>query len=471
MLKSLKGRLVVLFTAFLLFPLLLFIIVFNVRVESLFEGYASAQQDQRIQQVVSQVTDLFQTERGVVSLTGLETIGNAALQNGMVLHVTALEYEIDWDISTHRSEECQLMLQHREKNMHSRYPNFEGGYEQRSVDLTYNGLVIGEIVIGYYGPYTFDDGELTLINSLNKIFVILAVTFLALAVIFGVALAVNLAKPMTTASTLAKRISHGDYGAKINERYSLKETQALINAINDMSETLQTKEQQKRRLTADVAHELRTPLSNLQGHIEAVIDGVWEPTLELMESCHEEICRLTQIVNLLLELDKYEDGRVELQCEQFKVTDFFESLESSFKLAAQEKGIKLKTELDHEDALCLADQSRLKQCMVNLISNALRYTSPGGSVTVSYQDQASAYIYSVSDTGIGIAPEDLSQIFERFYRADRSRTTHTGGVGIGLTITKAIVEMHGGIITVDSKRNQGTIFTISLPRNTIAPYD
>lgn len=133
-------------------------------------------------------------------------------------------------------------------------------------------------------------------------------------------IAASISKPISSASTAARRISQGEYGVQIAERYTTAELQSLVDSINEMSSILKAKEEQKHRLTADVAHELRTPLTNLQGFIEAVIDGIWEPTTEMMVSCHEEIERLTRIVNLLLELDKYEDKRITLQYSAFEDT-------------------------------------------------------------------------------------------------------------------------------------------------------
>ena len=471
MLKSLKHRLALLLAAFLLVSIALFFLIANREIESLFITHANDQQEQRIQQIIFQVNDLFQNPNGTVSLDGLETIGNAALQNGILLHVTTLNREIDWDITTHKSDECNLILQHRELNMHSRYPTFEGGYEQRIEEITYNGIVIGEITLGYYGPFTFDDAELELVDALNRLLIILGTTFIVIAAVLGLVIAASISKPISSASTAARRISQGEYGVQIAERYTTAELQSLVDSINEMSSILKAKEEQKHRLTADVAHELRTPLTNLQGFIEAVIDGIWEPTTEMMVSCHEEIERLTRIVNLLLELDKYEDKRITLQYSSFSAMELCASVVNMFLLPAQEKNIRLQYSTDAFADICYADEGRLKQCMVNLVSNALRYTPEGGSIDVSYQNEEWYHVFAVRDTGIGISEENLEQIFERFFRADKSRNQKTGGIGIGLTITKAIVDMHGGIISVNSEPGKGSCFTIKIPKADVSQLD
>ena len=191
----------------------------------------------------------------------------------------------------------------------------------------------------------------------------------------------------------------------------------------------------------------------------------------MMVSCHEEIERLTRIVNLLLELDKYEDKRITLQYSSFSAMELCASVVNMFLLPAQEKNIRLQYSTDAFADICYADEGRLKQCMVNLVSNALRYTPEGGSIDVSYQNEEWYHVFAVRDTGIGISEENLEQIFERFFRADKSRNQKTGGIGIGLTITKAIVDMHGGIISVNSEPGKGSCFTIKIPKADVSQLD
>jgi len=462
--NTLVSKIVVSFAVLLLISIFSFIMVLNFGLDRLFENYASLQQEKKIQQIVSQVNALYLPASDNFNVEGLEVVGNAALQNGMILHVQTTNKELDWDISTHRAKECQLMLQHREKNMHSRYPNFEGSYEQIIVNLTYQGQVIGTMTLGYYGPFTFDDSELQLINSINRLVIGFGILLLAMAAILGSYLGVHLTRPIRIVVHTAQKIAHGNYGVQIQEQYKTKEISELIQTINDMSMQLKKKELQKRRLTADVAHELRTPLSNLQSHMEAVIDGIWEPTPELFQSCCDEIQRLTNIVNQLKELIEYEDNRVVLDKNIFYVNSFFDSLLSSFSFSAKNKNIHLKADCQPINAICVADEQRIKQCMINLISNAIRYTPEGGVVTLAYYTDEYFYRFEVSDTGAGIPKEDLPQIYERFYRVDESRNQRTGGMGIGLSITKAIIEMHGGIISTRSVPEKGTTFSFILPK-------
>ncbi|MDD4510074.1 MAG: HAMP domain-containing sensor histidine kinase [Oscillospiraceae bacterium] len=465
--NTLKSKAVLSFAVLLILSSFSFAVVFNWGLDQLFQNYATLQQERRMQQIVTQINNLYIPDSNSFRTDGLEAVGNAALQNGMILHVQSINDEVDWDISSHRAKECQLMLQHRERNMHSRYPNFEGSYQQSVLDLTYQGQVVGTLTLGYYGPYTFDDIELQLINSLNRLLIGIGVILLLIAAIFGSYLAMHLTRPIHHVVNAAQKIARGDYQVKIQEHYKTKEISELITAINEMAEQLRTKELQKQRLTADVAHELRTPLCNLQSHMEAVIDEVWEPTPELFRGCCDEIQRLTNIVNQLKELTEYEDHRVVLDKSNFQVSSFFDSILSSFAFSAKEKKVRLIVDCQNFKSICLADEQRIKQCIINLVSNAIKYTENGGTVKMTFKEDADFYYYDVSDTGIGIPSQDIPQLFERFYRVDESRARKTGGMGIGLSITKAIIEMHGGAIWVNSVVGQGSVFSFKLPKNSI----
>ncbi|WP_312047417.1 sensor histidine kinase [Anaerotignum sp.] len=464
MYRGLKARIILAFTTLLILSAISFTLAFNLGLDNLFQNYANLQQERRINQILSQVNSLYLPQSDSFNTQALEAVGNAALQNGLILHIETVNKEMDWDISTHRAKECQLMLEHREKNMHSRYPNFDGNYEQQVLDLTYQGKIVGTLTLGYYGPYAFDDIELELINSLNRLLVGIGIVLLIISAGFASYLAVNLIRPIRMVVGTAKKISCGNYGVQIDEQYKTREIAELVSTINEMSVQLQKKELQKRRLTADVAHELRTPLANLQSHMEAVIDEVWEPTPELFQGCCDEIKRLTSLVNRLKELTEYENNRVALEKQTFSVNHFFDTLLSAFSFTAMAKNIRFQVECEPTGAVCIADEEKIKQCMINLLSNAIRYTPIGGTVSLIFYENKSFFNFEVSDTGIGIPENDLSQIFERFYRVDSSRSQCTGGMGIGLSITKAIIDMHNGEITVRSVPNKGTTFCIMLPK-------
>lgn len=460
--NSLKGKLIFTYATISLLIVLSLSVLFNISMDMFFKQYAIRQQQKQINNVISQVSQQYIERSGLYYLDGLEVIANAALQNGIIVHVQTINNEIDWDIRQHKARECQVLLQHAETNMHSRYPNFQGGYMEETYDLRNNNKLTGYLTIGFYGPYSLGDNELALISILNKTLAALGAFFLTGAILLGIVMARGIAMPITSVIHTSKMIAHGDYGIKAGESPTTQEISELVDSINEMSQALATKEQQKKQLTADVAHELRTPLFNLQGNMEAMIDRVLDPTTERLCNCHAEIIRMTRIVEQLQELNLLESDRGFITKESFDFTMLCESLFSDFESVARSKDIRLQKTVP-TPAPVFGDLYRIKQCMMNLISNSIEHSTEHGVVTVEYQETWDHVILRVRDNGSGIPSQDLPHVFERFYRVDKSRNKKTGGIGIGLSITKAIVDAHNGIITVDSKTGEGTVFTITLP--------
>lgn len=458
---TLKNKLILSYAVIAFLVVVCLSVIFNVSVDKIFENYAISQRNSQIKAIIEQVDEQYIESSGLYNVEGVQIVAGSALQNGIMVHVETLNKEIDWDIRQHKAQECRILLQHAETNMHSRYPNFQGGYQEDTYDLKYSGKLVGYLTVGYYGPYSLKSSELSLIGALNRTLIILGIVFLGLSVIVGVVMAKRISSPISCVISASKKIADGDYSAKAVGSSTMRETAELIESINQMSRALAVKELQKKQITADVAHELRTPLFNLLGNMEAMIDQVFAPTPERLQNCHQEITRLTKIVDQLQELNIMENNP-SLLMNRFDFSNLCKSLLSDFEVAAKSKGVRIITNLPAKAPL-YGDAYRIKQCMMNLIFNALNYTSEGGTIMVEYEGQEDHVILRVRDDGTGISPDDLPHIFERFYRSDRSRNQRSGGVGIGLSITRAIVEAHEGTVSVDSTIGSGTVFTILLP--------
>jgi len=439
-------------------------VLFNLSIDKIFEQYALKQHRKQVDKIITQVNQLYLEEGGLNNIDSLAIIANAALQNGIMVHIQSTNNEIDWDIRQHKAQECKILLQHAEINMHSRYPKFQGGYAEDTYDLKNGENLVGYITVGYYGPYSLNDSELLLIHTLNRTLMLLGTFFLVVAVIVGFIMAKRISIPIISVIRISRTIADGNYGTKVVEPSTTREIADLVKFINEMSQTLAYKEQQKKQITADIAHELRTPLFNLQGTMEAMIDHVLESSSERLQNCHSEVLRLTQIVEQLHELNLLENKQILLSKEYFDFSILCNSLYGDFEIAAKTKGVKLLRKIQIP-APVYGDITRIKQCIINLISNAINHTIAGGYICVEYENSFNCVTLRVHDNGTGISKEDLPHVFERLYRVDKSRNQTSGGMGIGLSITKAIIEAHGGTITVDSRVGSGSTFTISLPNS------
>ncbi len=261
----------------------------------------------------------------------------------------------------------------------------------------------------------------------------------------------------------ARRLGTGDLSQRVPAAGS-DEVAVLGKTFNSMADTLQKAEKQRQKLMADLAHELGTPLSNIQGYVEAMKDGVMPNTDGALETIRQQVVHLTHLVEDVKFLAMVDAGAIRLNKESDSLGDVLRRAVSAFQAKAAAKSIVLSMDMLVSVPPVTMDRVRIGQVITNLLENAIRHTNPGGKIHVSAGTPSSRLAsVSVTDTGEGIPPEAVPYIFDRFYRADSSRNRSTGGAGLGLTIVKKLVEAHGGTITVESKVGVGTTMTFTLP--------
>ncbi|WP_306369875.1 cell wall metabolism sensor histidine kinase WalK [Nocardiopsis sp. CC223A] len=283
---------------------------------------------------------------------------------------------------------------------------------------------------------------------------------LVLTVVVSTTLATRLLRPVHALTDAVNRMREGGGPARVEVRDS-GEIGRLAEAFNEMSEHLEQAEEQRKAMVSDVSHELRTPLSNLRGWLEAVQDGVVAPEPDRMGMLLGETLLLQAVIDDLQDLALADAGRLRLSPEPVEVGPLVDQVAAGHGLRAEEAGVRLVAEV--RDVTLVADRTRLLQVLGNLVGNALRHTPRGGTVTVRAHRAGSEAVLRVSDTGVGIAEGDLPHVFDRFWRADRSRNRRTGGSGLGLAIVRGLVELHGGTVAVSSTVGEGTTFTLRLP--------
>jgi len=283
-----------------------------------------------------------------------------------------------------------------------------------------------------------------------------------IAVALAFVLSQRLTRPLQLLTQAAGRLAAGDlsHRVKIGGRDEVSE---LAQAFNNMAENLSRNETLRRNLVADVSHELRTPLTVLQGNLEALRDGVLPATPEMLTSLHEEVTRLTGLVSDLQELSLAEAGQLTLNRVAVRPGEVVRRVAGSVSLQAAARGITIT--VDEAPALppVYADDHRLTQILYNLVHNAIRYTPAQGRVILSARPSPEGVLFQVQDTGPGIAPDDLPYVFERFYRADKSRARSSGGAGLGLAIARQLTEAHGGRIWAESQPGAGTTVSVVIP--------
>ena len=272
--------------------------------------------------------------------------------------------------------------------------------------------------------------------------------------------------PVRTLTGAARRLGRGDLSQRVSVQRE-DEVGELAQTFNTMAEGMEQAETQRRNLVADVAHELRSPLSNIQGTIEAMRDGLMDRGDTSLDMLHEQTLHLSHLVDDLGLLAMAEAGDLRLDIRPDSIEEAARRSVEAFRARAEAKGVGLDVEADKNLPLALMDRQRTQQIIGNLLDNAIRHTRGGGRVSVHIgKTEAGDVSVSVRDTGEGIAEDDLPLIFERLHRVDPSRTRATGGAGLGLTIARRLVEPQGGAIRVDSAMGRGSTFTVELPAAT-----
>jgi two-component system OmpR family sensor kinase/two-component system sensor histidine kinase BaeS len=300
------------------------------------------------------------------------------------------------------------------------------------------------------------------LGALRSILLFSALSVIGAGLVISVVLARSLTQPLYRLVTAVQAVAAGDLSQTVEEQGS-QEIVQVARAFNEMTASLTEAEELRENLMADIAHELRTPLSVVQGNLRAILDDVYPLEKSEIARLYDETRLLSRLVNDLRELAQAEAGQLDLNLRPVDLAALLNGTVANFEPVAEDKGIDLSVQIAALLPLIEADPDRLAQVLRNLLSNALRHTPAGGQIAVSAGLDRTRIFVSVTDTGAGIAPEDLEHVFDRFWRADPSRSREQGGSGLGLAIAKSLIEAHGGRIRVESTPGRGATFTFELP--------
>ncbi len=303
---------------------------------------------------------------------------------------------------------------------------------------------------------------LSLSQAIGRFLIWGALAAVAIALLITFFLSRQISAPVKSLALAARRLGQGDLSQRV--QYKDKgEMGELAQAFDSMASNLERTEQLRRNMVADAAHELRTPLSNISGYLEAIRDGVKKPDVDIINTLDQEAALLSRLVDDLQELSLAEAGELRLDRQMEDITKSINQAVAAKQTQAAAKGVLVTTDLSNELSPVNIDSRRIGQVLHNLMDNALAHTAKGGTITVMARQKGNLVEVAVTDTGEGIPAEDLPNIFERFYRVDKSRARATGGSGLGLTIAKRLVEAHDGTIEVQSELEKGSRFSFTIP--------
>ncbi|HWT73526.1 MAG TPA: ATP-binding protein [Mobilitalea sp.] len=460
--QSLKTQLSTTILTVVLLTIAIISFLANYFINQQFTAYIAKQQELKAQIITTSISEQYTAFTNQWNLDYIHAIGMSSLYEGYIIKVYDKDDNILWDAQSHDMNLCNRIMNEISERMKVKYPQLDGEFKATDYPLVQEDKAVGHVSISYFGPFFLNDNDFKFLHSLNTILLSVGFVSLLVSLIVGHMMAKRISLPILKTVEITKQIADGRYEARLEEGSNTKELVLLEDSINHLAVSLETLEKLRKQLTEDVAHELRTPITILQSYLEAMTEGVWDASPERLQSCYEEVIRIGKLVGDLESLAKLEGENLKLNKQRMDLYAVIDRTVQSFSAETADKGLQVALLGPHTELL--ADQDRIKQVIVNLFTNAVKYSKEGSSINIEVFETKDIAGFHISDTGIGISKEELPYIFERFYRADKSRNRSTGGTGIGLTIVKSIVEAHGGRVSVDSKLNEGSTFTVTLPK-------
>lgn len=391
-------------------------------------------------------------------------INSLANMEQVSINIYDLENKLIYS-SNHMGNSNHSMMRGRKRSMmHNNHNNSQGEYLERNFNLLEENSKVGLIKVGFYDNSYITSRSLVFTETLNNSFYISGLISISIGLIAAIFLSKSLTKPLIDLTRTTEEIKRGNLSARPRVKSTTKEIVMLSNSILYLGQALKKEEDIRNQYAMDISHELRTPITTLKGYLEAISDGIWTPDEEKITILLEEVDRISNLVedlrnSFLISSNNFKLDRVTFNLSR-ELTNTINILQPIFL----KDNCKIITDIE-KDIYNFMDRDRFKQVVFNLMSNAKKYIeNDTGLVEVRLFSLENRIILKIRDNGVGIAREDLDNIFNRFYRVDSSRNRNTGGSGLGLSIVKNIVESHKGKIYVDSSINKGTEFTLEFKK-------
>ena len=461
-LKSINSKLIISFTLIMIATILSIKLFVNTIFKDSFEKYVDDSNKVEVNHLIEfDLKNLYTNESWNTEF--IENLGIEAIRKGIAIEIYDKNDNKVWSVLEDEKVLSDKTLNDISKNMKSIEKQWDNYFEELKVDINDDerNILVGYAYIGHYASTYYMENDVEFFNAINRIIIIIGVISISSIIIISIIISRSIAKPISKVSKMTKYIGEGNYKNKLNYKSNIMEIDDLINSINKLSNELNDQENLRKQLTGDIAHELRTPLTSIKGHLDAIIVGIWEPTNERLNSINEEVKRITNLVDELRKLAKFDSGKDNLNKEIVNLKNYIKSIAYNYEGKALEKNIVIKYQLENIEALI--DKEKFAQVIINILSNAIKYNNGNNAIYIKVFKKNNSINISIKDSGIGIPKSEYKNIFERFYRLDKSRGANEKGAGVGLTIAKSIVNAHGGEIEVYSEINKGSEFIISLP--------
>ena len=449
---KLSKKLTLYFILSILVSIIIISFISNFMINNRFENYLVKEQESKLQQISDELNNLYHGNG--YKLYQREINSYASMEN-VYIEIRDLNDNVLYSSNSRNG----MGGMHRQMMMHN-VP--EGNYIEKSFPLLEEDNKVGLLVVGYVDNSYLTDSAIVFKDTLAKSFFISAMFTIFLGIGTSIILSRSLTTPLIEIRNTAVEMRKGNLSKRSTVNTNTLEIVDLSDSINYLGETLTKQEDIRKKYSSDISHELRTPLATLKSHLEAILDGIWEPSKYHLDILMVEIDRLSNLVDDLKDSFSGEELEIILNKTRFNLSKELNDIITTFIPLYTKENHSIESDINH-DIYTLMDRDKLKQIMYNLLSNSIKYLDEEGKVFISLKKDKNDIILKVGDNGVGIENKDLPFIFDRFYRADASRNKATGGTGLGLSIVKSLVTAHNGTINIESKYREGTIVTIILP--------
>lgn len=461
-LKSINSKLIISFTLIMIVTIITIRFFVNTNFKNSFEKYVDDSNKVEINHLIEfDLKGIYSNDEWDMNL--IENLGVDSIRKGITIEIYNKNDQKLWSVFEDEKVLSDTTLSEISKNIKSIEKKKDNYFKEFKVDINNDddGELVGYAYIGHYEFTYYMENDIQFFNAANKIIDIIGIISIGSIIIISIIISKSIANPISKVSKMAKLIGEGNYKKEVSYKSNIREIDDLISSINKLSNELKEQENLRKQLTEDIAHELRTPLTSIRGHLDTIIAGIWQPTNERLISINEEVIRITNLVDKLRKLAKFDKEKNNLNKEIVDLKKYIKSIAYNYEGKALEKNIIIKYKL--EDIKALIDKEKFAQVIINILANAIKYNNGNNEIYISSFKKDDNIVISIKDYGVGIAKSEQKNIFERFYRVDKSRGANEKGMGVGLTIAKSIVNAHGGEIKVYSEINKGSEFIITLP--------
>jgi len=452
--QSIRKRLSIILVCTAVLALFISTLLVNITISKTFNKYLVEIQNKRNTRIVTYLEDVYKKNGKWSENSGIE-ISHEAYMSNYCLTLKDENNKVIWGMNPNE-------IVH---NMNTNMQVKNGGvYTTSTFDIKSGIKIVGHIEVGQYAPVLLSKEDIDFKGSINKSISLSVLLSILITILISLFISKQFSTPLRQVSKVSVYLSNGNYQERSHDKSNILELEDLRTSINTLGDKLQHQDVLRKRLISDISHEIRTPLNILQNNFEAMIDGIFPVDNERLSYLNEEVIRFGKLIDNLNGLKGIEGVETSLNMEKISLRDILTSVVKEFELVSENKNLKLSLECDtRKQFVILGDTDKIKQVIINILSNAVKFTPKQGEINITLKELDEKIILKIQDTGIGINEEDLPYIFERLYRGDKSRH-ETEGTGLGLTIVKNILTLHKASIEVKSEDGKGCVVTVYFNR-------